>query len=68
MGCYGIIAPIFFREADVAGLDMGPIAAAKVPLVAGGRLRWTGSSTPSVFLLYPCAVIDPRIMASPSRG
>ncbi|UXS97482.1 murein transglycosylase A [Agrobacterium tumefaciens] len=29
---------IFFREADVAGLDMGPIAAAKVPLVAGRAL------------------------------
>ncbi|WP_296069571.1 murein transglycosylase A [uncultured Agrobacterium sp.] len=29
---------IFFREADVTGLDMGPIAAAKVPLVAGRAL------------------------------
>lgn len=29
---------IFFREADVAEEDMGPIAAAKVPLVAGRAL------------------------------
>jgi len=29
---------IFFREAAVAGLDQGPIAAAKVPLVAGRSL------------------------------
>lgn len=29
---------IFFREAPVAGLDRGPIAAAKVPLVAGRSL------------------------------
>ncbi|NTZ92295.1 murein transglycosylase A [Agrobacterium tumefaciens] len=29
---------IFFREADVADLDMGPIAAAKVPLVSGRSL------------------------------
>jgi membrane-bound lytic murein transglycosylase A len=29
---------IFFREADVEGLDLGPIAAAKVPLVAGRSL------------------------------
>ncbi len=29
---------IFFREADVESLDLGPIAAAKVPLVAGRSL------------------------------
>lgn len=29
---------IFFREADVASLDLGPIAAAKVPLIAGRAL------------------------------
>lgn len=29
---------IFFREADVEGLEKGPIAAAKVPLVAGRSL------------------------------
>jgi membrane-bound lytic murein transglycosylase A len=29
---------IFFREAPVAGIDAGPIAAAKVPLVAGRSL------------------------------
>jgi membrane-bound lytic murein transglycosylase A len=29
---------IFFREADVEGLELGPIAAAKVPLVAGRSL------------------------------
>ncbi len=29
---------IFFREADVDGLELGPIAAAKVPLVAGRSL------------------------------
>ncbi|KQO73907.1 murein transglycosylase A [Rhizobium sp. Leaf262] len=29
---------IFFREADVEGLELGPIAAAKVPLVAGRAL------------------------------
>lgn len=29
---------IFFREADVDGLELGPIAAAKVPLVAGRAL------------------------------
>nr|WP_295978190.1 murein transglycosylase A [uncultured Agrobacterium sp.] len=29
---------IFFREADVTGQEMGPIAAAKVPLVAGRAL------------------------------
>jgi membrane-bound lytic murein transglycosylase A len=29
---------IFFREAEVASLDQGPIAAAKVPLVAGRSL------------------------------
>ncbi|MET0173512.1 MAG: 3D domain-containing protein, partial [Agrobacterium vaccinii] len=29
---------IFFREAPVTGLDQGPIAAAKVPLVAGRSL------------------------------
>jgi len=29
---------IFFREADVADEDMGPVAAAKVPLVAGRSL------------------------------
>lgn len=29
---------IFFREADVSGLELGPIAAAKVPLAAGRSL------------------------------
>jgi membrane-bound lytic murein transglycosylase A len=29
---------IFFREADVAGLELGPIAAAKIPLAAGRSL------------------------------
>ncbi|NTE87549.1 murein transglycosylase A [Agrobacterium rubi] len=29
---------IFFREADVEGLELGPIAAAKVPLIAGRAL------------------------------
>ncbi|NTF33366.1 murein transglycosylase A [Rhizobium skierniewicense] len=29
---------IFFRDADVEGLELGPIAAAKVPLVAGRAL------------------------------
>lgn len=29
---------IFFREADVEGLELGPIAAAKVPLIAGRSL------------------------------
>ena len=29
---------IFFREADVAGLELGPVAAAKIPLVSGRSL------------------------------
>ncbi len=29
---------IFFREADVSDLDLGPIAAAKVPLIPGRAL------------------------------
>lgn len=52
---------IFFREADVADLDMGPIAAAKCRSSRGGRLRWTGSSTRSGF---PSSSIHRRLPIS----
>ncbi len=38
---------IFFRDAEVADLDAGPIAAAKVPLVAGRALAVIALSIPS---------------------